>query len=65
MWWVAQWIERLNILIHPLPEKADESRVIACQAGGRGFDSRSTTPNLVLKFLIFNFYVAGSSEVER
>lgn len=44
MWWVAQWLERLNILIHPLPEKADELRVIACQAGGGGFDSRSTTP---------------------
>ncbi len=24
MWWVAQWLERLNILIQPLPEKADE-----------------------------------------
>lgn len=50
MWWVAQWIERLNILIHSLPEKADELRVIASQAGGRGFNSRSTTPNLVLNF---------------
>ena len=63
MWWVAQWLERLNILIHPLPEKADELRVIACQAGGRGFDSRSTTPinfrfGIEFKFKIFMWRVA-------
>ena len=51
MWWVAQWIERLNILIHPLPEKADESRVIACQAGGRGYPTGSKLRFLHLPLL--------------
>lgn len=29
MWQVAQLVEHQNILIHPLPEKAEELRVIA------------------------------------
>ncbi|MHC5732627.1 MAG: hypothetical protein ACYTXY_52990, partial [Nostoc sp.] len=51
MWQVAQFGRApKNILIHTLPEKADDLRVIACQAGGRGFNSRYTTPNVVLNY---------------